>query len=98
MARPTTKNIEIENSNPIGLPITFSQFVKNPLMGLLFIGILLLFYLVYDMKSTINRQEYQIQKLETEVRENSRTIAELKQENGSLKAELQTRKELNNIR
>jgi len=50
------------------------------------------------MRSTINRQEYQIQKLETEVRENSRTIAELKQENGSLKAELQTRKELNNIR
>ena len=98
MARPIAKNIEAETSNPMGLPITFSQFVKNPFMGLLFIGILLLFYLVYDMKSTINKQEYQIQKLETEVRENSRTIAELKQENGSLKAELQTRKELNNIR
>lgn len=98
MARPTTKNIEEENSNPLGLPITFSQFVKNPLMSIMFLGILLLFYLVYDMKSTINKQEYKIQSLEREVRDNSRTIAELKEENGSLKAELQTRKELNNIR
>lgn len=98
MARPTAKNIEAEQSNPIGLPITFSQFVKNPLLSMMFLGILLLFYMVYDMKSTINKQEFQIQSLEREVRDNSRTIAELKEENGSLKAELQTRKELKNIR
>lgn len=98
MARPTTKNIEEENNNQLGLPITFSQFVKNPLLGVMFLGIILLFYMVYDMKSTINKQEFQIQSLEREVRDNSRTIAELKEENGSLKAELQTRKELKNIR
>jgi cell division protein FtsL len=64
----------------------------------MFIGMLSLFYLVYDMKTRIGEQEEKIESLELEVRNASKIIAELKESNGLLKAELQTRKELNNIR
>jgi hypothetical protein len=98
MARTTTKNIPNDGNGVIGFPITFSQFVKNPLMSIMFIGMLSLFYLVYDMKTRIGEQEEKIESLELEVRNASKIIAELKESNGLLKAELQTRKELNNIR
>ena len=98
MARNTTKAIPQETNGFIGLPITFSQFVKNPIVGTMFLGILLLFYLVYDMSSRIKTQDERIYALEKQISQASVIIAELKEANGMLKAELQTRKELKNIR
>jgi len=98
MARQSNREMQSKDNGVRGFPITFSQFIKNPMMSVMFLGLLSLFYFVYDMKTRINEQQYKIESLEKEVREANVLISELKESNGLLKAELQTRKELKNIR
>jgi hypothetical protein len=74
-------------------PITFAQFVKNPVTGMLFICILAICYLIWDTKEVTKRQEERIYALELEVRQANIEIQKLKEENGAMRAELAIRKE-----
>jgi hypothetical protein len=80
----------------ISAPITFTQFVKNPVTGMLFICILAIGYLMWDTKQMSKRQEERILALELEVRQAYVEIQKLKEENGAMKSELLVRKELQN--
>jgi hypothetical protein len=82
--------------NMISAPITFTQFVKNPVTGMLFICILAIGYLMWDTKQMSKRQEERILALELEVRQAYVEIQKLKEENGAMKSELLVRKELKN--
>ena len=90
----TSKQVKEETLNA---PITFSQFVKNPITGMLFLCILAIGYLMYDTKQITKRQEERIEILEKEVRKAHEDIRELKSENSALKVELNLRKELKNF-
>jgi len=82
--------------NMISAPITFTQFVKNPVTGMLFVCILAIGYLMWDTKQMSKRQEERILALELEVRQAYVEIQKLKEENGAMKSELLVRKELQN--
>lgn len=88
----TSKQIK-EEQEMQSLPITFSQFVKNPITGMLFLCLLALGYMVWDMKQVTKRQEERILILETEVRKCYSEIQTLREENGAMKAEIALRKE-----
>jgi|LakMenE18May11ns_1017448.scaffolds.fasta_scaffold9596500_2 hypothetical protein len=89
-----SKQVNVETLNA---PITFSQFVKNPITGMLFLCILAIGYLMYDTKQVTKRQEERIELLEQEVRKAHADIRQLQAENSALKVELNLRKELKNF-
>jgi Tfp pilus assembly protein PilN len=92
-----TASKEAKEENSLNAPITFSQFVKNPITGMLFLCILAIGYLMYDTKQVTKRQEERIEQLEQEVRKTNADIRELQAENSALKVELNLRKELKNF-
>lgn len=89
----TAKRIKTEEQELTSLPITFNQFLKNPITGMLFLCLLALGYMVFDMKQVTKRQEERILLLETEVRRCYSEIQSLREENGAMKAEITLRKE-----
>lgn len=60
---------------------------------MLFLCLLALGYMVFDMKQVTKRQEERILLLETEVRRCYSEIQTLREENGAMKAEITLRKE-----
>lgn len=56
---------------PAELPISYTQFLKNPVVGILFLSLFAISYLYLDNKSTykevITKQETRIGKLEGDV-------------------------------
>ena len=63
----TAKKIE----NPVKMPITFKEFAKNPIAGLMFLCIIAVGYLYVDQKviyeNRIETQEKKIEQLEIKV-------------------------------
>ena len=92
----TTKQAKAQEQEMPALPITFNQFLKNPITGMLFLCLLALGYMVFDMKQVAKRQEERILLLETEVRKCYTEIQTLREENGAMKAEITLRKEFQN--
>lgn len=86
----TAKNPEIAMPS---MPITFSEFVKSPITGMLFLCFFGLGFMVYDMKLVTERQEERIIALEQEVRNCHTEIQKLREDNGAMRAELTLRKE-----
>lgn len=76
-------------------PVTYKEFVQNPLTAMLFMAISALTYFVWDMKQVANKQDDRIVLLEQEMKSAIEEIKTLREDNGSLRAELNTRKELN---
>jgi hypothetical protein len=74
-------------------PITFTQFVKNPITGMLFLCLIALGFMMWDTKQVAKRQEERILQLEQEVREANQAIQKLREENGAMRAEILLRKE-----
>lgn len=92
----TTRQAKTQEQELTSLPITFTQFVKNPITGMLFLCLLALGYMVFDMKQVTKRQEERILLLELEVRKCYSEIQTLREENGAMKAEITLRKEFEN--
>lgn len=92
----TTRQAKTQEQELTSLPITFTQFVKNPITGMLFLCLLALGYMVFDMKQVTKRQEERILLLELEVRKCYSEIQTLREENGAMKAEISLRKEFEN--
>lgn len=76
-------------------PVTYKEFVQNPMTAMLFMAISALTYFVWDMKQVANKQDDRIVLLEQEMKSAIEEIKTLREDNGSLRAELNTRKELN---
>lgn len=96
MGVSTTKQVkEQEQETVLSSPITFSQFVKNPITGMLFLSLMALGYMFWDMKQVTKRQEERILFLENEVRKCNTEIQKLREDNGAMRAELTLRKEFN---
>jgi Tfp pilus assembly protein PilN len=74
-------------------PLTFNQFLKNPITGMLFLCLIALGYMMWDTKQVTKRQEERIMQLEQEVRKANQDIQKLSEENGAMRAELNLRKE-----
>jgi hypothetical protein len=91
----TVKQNKSEGLNMPSLPITFSEFVKSPITGMLFLCLFGLGFMIYDMKVVSQRQEERIITLEQEIRHCYSEIQKLREDNGALKAELSLRKEFN---
>ena len=92
-----TTSKQVRQEEMTSLPITFTQFVKNPITGMLFLCLLALGYMVYDMKQVTTRQEERILILEGEVRKCYTEIQSLREENGAMKAEIALRKEFQRL-
>lgn len=88
-----SKQAKTEKTETVNLPITFSEFVKNPITGVLFICLFAVGYMIYDTKQVTQRQEERIIYLETEIRRCHEEIQKLREENGAMRAELALRKE-----
>lgn len=95
MGVATSKQAKTEEQVMLSSPITFSQFVKNPITGMLFLCLMALGYMVWDMKQVTKRQEERILYLENEVRKCNTEIQKLREDNGAMRAELTLRKEFN---
>jgi hypothetical protein len=85
-----SKQIKNEMLQP---PLTFNQFLKNPITGMLFLCLIALGYMMWDTKQVTKRQEERILQLEQEVRKANQDIQKLSEENGAMRAELNLRKE-----
>lgn len=63
----------IKSENPIKPPVTFKQFVKEPIKALLFMSILAIGYLYVDLKldytGQIKKGNLKVEKLEIKVEE-----------------------------
>lgn len=92
----TTKQVKPQEQEMTSFPITFNQFLKNPITGMLFLCLLALGYMVFDMKQVTKRQEERILLLELEVRKCYTEIQTLREENGAMRAEIALRKEFQN--
>lgn len=88
-----SKQAKKEKTETLTLPITFSEFVKNPITGVLFLCLFAVGYMIYDTKQITQRQEERIIYLETEIRKCHVEIQKLREDNGSMRAELALRKE-----
>jgi len=95
MGVATSKQAKSEEQVMLSSPITFSQFVKNPITGMLFLSLMALGYMFWDMKQVTKRQEERILFLENEVRKCNTEIQKLREDNGAMRAELTLRKEFN---
>ena len=91
----TSKEVKREKTQTLNLPITFSEFVKNPITGMLFLCLFAVAYMIYDTKQVTERQEERIIFLETEIRRCHVEIQKLREDNGAMRAELSLRKEYN---
>lgn len=69
-------------------PVTYRDFVKNPLTALLFMSISALVYFVYDLKQNDAKQRERIEILEKEMSRTYEQLATLKEENAALKTQL----------
>ncbi len=71
MAKKTTSTITKEASNMVKMPISFEQFSKDPVKGLLFIVLIAIGYLYIDGKmnyqSQITKHEEKIVVLENKI-------------------------------
>lgn len=94
-AKQQVKEQVKEQEAMLSSPITFNQFVKNPITGMLFLCLMALGYMFWDMKQVTKRQEERILYLENEVRKCNTDIQKLREENGAMRAELTLRKEFN---
>jgi hypothetical protein len=98
MAR-TAKSIDsIANMAIPKSPVSYKEFVKNPITAMLFMAISGLTYFVWDMKQVANKQDERIILLEQEMKAAVEEIKTLREDNGSLRAELNTRKELSKFK
>lgn len=88
-----TKQAKKEKTESVTLPITFSEFVKNPITGVLFLCLFAVGYMIYDTKQVTARQEERILFLETEIRRCHVEIQKLREDNGAMRAEIALRKE-----
>ena len=76
-------------------PVSYKDFAKNPLTAMLFMAISGLSYFVYENKTEMNACKDEIKAMQIELKGAVEEIKTLRQDNGSLRAELNTRKELN---
>lgn len=98
MAR-TAKSIDnIANMAIPKSPVSYKEFVKNPITAMLFMAISGLTYFVWDMKQVAIKQDERIILLEQEMKAAVEEIKTLREDNGSLRAELNTRKELSKFK
>lgn len=79
-------------------PVSYKEFVKNPITAMLFMAISGLTYFVWDMKQVASKQDERIVLLEQEMKAAIEEIKTLREDNGSLRAELNTRKELSKFK
>jgi heme oxygenase len=75
-------------------PVSYKDFAKNPLTAMLFMAISGLSYFVYENKAEMNACKDEIKAMQIELKGAVEEIKTLRQDNGALRAELNTRKEL----
>ena len=76
-------------------PVSYKDFAKNPLTAMLFMAISGLSYFVYESKKDTLACKDEIKTMQVELKGAIEEIKTLRQDNGALRAELNTRKELN---
>ena len=76
-------------------PVSYKDFAKNPLTAMLFMAISGLSYFVYENKKDTLACKDEIKTMQVELKGAIEEIKTLRQDNGALRAELNTRKELN---
>ena len=91
----------IDNTTDMAIPkspVSYKEFVQNLITAMLFMAISGLTYFVWDMKQVANKQDNRILLLEQEMKAAVEEIKTLREDNGSLRAELNTRKELSKFK
>lgn len=100
MAR-TTKKIAENVTGAIKPPITFKEFSKDPVKGLMFICIVAVGYLYVDIKmsnaSIVSKQDTKIERLETKLDTLQLQIINLVGEASAKDAKLEMINSLNNL-